>query len=161
MKSNFLSCDLLSNQYLCPIGNSRTTKSRNSLIVVICFQISIFVLLETATPPAHASRLRCDLLSNQYLCPIGNSITLMTSPPTMVVICFQISIFVLLETAQHTRDQQTDRCDLLSNQYLCPIGNSKKSDNIEPKQVVICFQISIFVLLETASEISLIQQCQL
>ena len=68
-------------------------------VVVICFQISIFVLLETAEAPQpfrekwlwFAFKLVSLSYWKQQDLPLGST--------RIVVICFQISIFVLLETA--------------------------------------------------------------
>ena len=72
-------CDLLSFHYLCAIRNSGAAIASNNGKVVICFHFIIFVLLGTATSPAHAPTPCCDLLSFHYLCAIRNSCNLLPS----------------------------------------------------------------------------------
>ena len=143
---------------------------------MICFQISIFELLETTWPPKEAAvkplwfafksvylnywkqqirrgvigYTRCDLLSNQYIWTTGNNYIFWTLLSWTVVICFQISIFELLETTceliwcyrkvlwfafksvylNYWKQLSTHAtllsasCDLLSNQYIWTTGNN-------------------------------------
>ena len=93
------------------------------------------------------------------------------------MICFQISIFELLETTgiqnihfipllwfafksvylNYWKQLRPDTpslvfsCDLLSNQYIWTTGNNCRWSLVATKSVVICFQISIFELLETTT----------
>ena len=169
--------------------------------VVICFQISIFELLETTNPLSSAIKHllwfafksvylnywkqptcvttwklpRCDLLSNQYIWTTGNNVVVVLDALREVVICFQISIFELLETTRlsvwnthiqlwfafksvylnywkqrnSARRNRVYSCDLLSNQYIWTTGNNRCQNLSRILLVVICFQISIFELLET------------
>ena len=119
------SCDLLSFQYLCSIGNSIAEFLCERMGVVICFHFSIFVPLGTACLICLPVEVCCDLLSFQYLCSIGNS-------------------RVWRQTFR------SGSCDLLSFQYLCSIGNSRYQSGETLITVVICFHFSIFVPLGTA-----------
>ena len=144
---------MLSNQYIWTTGNNFYIERHVPEKVVICFQISIFELLETTNPfrIIHKSQLwfafksvylnywkqleliiddilhGCDLLSNQYIWTTGNNFWYDWLLVLPVVICFQISIFELLET-------------------------TLAEDTEYEEVVVICFQISIFELLETTPE---------
>ena len=117
---------------------------------MICFQISIFAVLETACRTASASRsslwFAFRLVSLQYWKQHISSFVRTKS----VVICFQISIFAVLETARHltlnTARKLWFAFRLVSLQYWKqPLGWC-----YETVLVVICFQISIFAVLETA-----------
>ena len=88
-----------SSLYLWVIRNSSETDERRGIIVVNCFQICIFELLETAHLKEKTSRRGCELLSNLYLWVIRNSRSQRESRAREVVNCFQICIFELLETA--------------------------------------------------------------
>ena len=181
-------CDLLSNQYIWTTGNNFWYDWLLVLPVVICFQISIFELLETTLAED-------------------------TEYEEVVVICFQISIFELLETTWTHHRWHPSRlwfafksvylnywkqllvrlafgatgcdllsnqyiwttgnnfswryrvwrgsCDLLSNQYIWTTGNNARGWMPTVLMVVICFQISIFELLETTSAISSRHRIQL
>ena len=145
-----MSCDLLSNQYLCTLENSIVLVLRNESIVVICFQISIFARQRTAKYEIVDLQACCDLLSNQYLCTLENSHAGRLHVFLAVVICFQISIFARQRTALLFKFMYRHSCDLLSNQYLCTLENSKGDYRDLPIPVVICFQISIFARQRTA-----------
>ena len=119
----------------------------------------------------------CDLLSKMYLCRIGNNLSLLYGSHSRVVICFQKCIFVVLETTPDSIRSAVVKlwfafknvslsywkqpfliyiyikigCDLLSKMYLCRIGNNLKDFYYKWKNVVICFQKCIFVVLETTS----------
>ena len=119
--------------------------------------------------------VRCDLLSNLYFCIGWYTAGLFGRYAVVVVICFQICIFVLGDTPLllliikfiklwfafkfvflywviHLAVAPGSKficCDLLSNLYFC-IGwytFYSKCEYLQP--VVICFQICIFVLGDT------------
>ena len=96
---NTIGCDLLSNLYLCHIEYSITD-------VLLIWVYS------------------CDLLSNLYLCHIEYSNQANVFWVHHVVICFQTYIFVILNTAFVLGEYNQERCDLLSNLYLCHIEYS-------------------------------------
>ena len=101
-----------------------------TLIVVICFQICIFVLVDTALQRAKVTGTKlwfafkfvflywliqlhikkrlvvpsCDLLSNLYFCIGWYSCGKIPKNKSLVVICFQICIFVLVDTATRDKD---------------------------------------------------------
>ena len=195
-------CDLLSNLYFCIGWYSRYADKLTPPEVVICFQICIFVLVDTALfkikqfrhklwfafkfvflywliqrmPSASKVALSCDLLSNLYFCIGWYSRESIGATQDLVVICFQICIFVLVDTAfakflsfadwlwfafkfvflywliQLTKLQASYHlcCDLLSNLYFCIGWYSPRHFRCAALQVVICFQICIFVLVDTA-----------
>ena len=118
-------CDLLSNLYLCHIEYSANGSRFIDRIVVICFQTYIFVILNTATFPF-------DLQSKQ--------------------LWFAFKLISLSYWIQLTLStlNQVNRCDLLSNLYLCHIEYSGHNLNTPYLMVVICFQTYIFVILNTA-----------
>ena len=166
---------MLSNQYIWTTGNNPKSWPTTTPRVVICFQISIFELLETTIFQTLHLSTGCDLLSNQYIWTTGNNCVNQFKAVDTVVICFQISIFELLETTHmigiscpillwfafksvylNYWKQLWEEviapercCDLLSNQYIWTTGNNGLSRSAQEIQVVICFQISIFELLET------------
>ena len=94
-----MSCELLSNHYLCANKNSTDAPKRSSAHVVNCFQIIIFVLTRTAISGRRHLDASCELLSNHYLCANKNSLIPVWDMPNTVVNCFQIIIFVLTRTA--------------------------------------------------------------
>ena len=117
-------CDLLSFYYLCRTGNNKDKEYFISLLVVICFHFTIFVVLETTFGHGCSGRyllwfafillslsywkqqvvtmwlccLCCDLLSFYYLCRTGNNPAPIQGQDRQVVICFHFTIFVVLET---------------------------------------------------------------
>ena len=95
----FVSCELLSNHYLCADKNSLFTVFAVHNTVVNCFQIIIFVLTRTAFNIFSFGIQSCELLSNHYLCADKNSTSAILRPSQRVVNCFQIIIFVLTRTA--------------------------------------------------------------
>ena len=119
--------------------------------VVICFQISIFEPLETTLTPnvPHFIVLwfAFKLVSlNHWKQP-----TLGGSRGTVVVICFQISIFEPLETTFHF--WRASACRLWFAFKLVSLNHWKQRNSALAfaLKVVICFQISIFEPLETTS----------
>ena len=84
------------DEYFWDIGNSELLRELIDECVVICFQISIFELLETTPRPMRGmAKISCDSLSNST---IGNSNIRSEEIERLVVIYFQISIFEPLET---------------------------------------------------------------
>ena len=119
---------------------------------MICFQISIFEPLETAKDsiPNESNSLwfAFKLVSlNHWKQPS----TKVQNDPT-VVICFQISIFEPLETARKNLKPHTKK--LWFAFKLVSLNHWKQHIPIlcTKGRVVICFQISIFEPLETASK---------
>ena len=120
-----VSCELLSNLYLCIGWHSEKTRRKIEELVVNCFQICIFVSDDTAGTLDFA-RVRqlwiafkfvslyrmtqhdilavhvlhsCELLSNLYLCIGWHSLLATMDLRLRVVNCFQICIFVSDDTA--------------------------------------------------------------
>ena len=148
-----IGCELLSNLYLCIGWHSKTLQAKRGAIVVNCFQICIFVSDDTAfcltnciidqlwiafkfvslyrmTQPGGAEPLpfvRCELLSNLYLCIGWHSCLTYLLNYTIVVNCFQICIFVSDDTADQPVPYSKARCELLSNLYLCIGWHSRQS----------------------------------
>ena len=170
--------------------------------VVNCFQICIFVSDDTAKadkmsflaalwiafkfvslyrmtqhPSLRLSGIvRCELLSNLYLCIGWHSWPLKKAKECFVVNCFQICIFVSDDTApasgstlrralwiafkfvslyRMTQHRCWTRCcsaccELLSNLYLCIGWHSLRHAKAWDEFVVNCFQICIFVSDDTA-----------
>ena len=143
-------CDLLSNLYLWHIKYSKKAISKMLHRVVICFQICIFDILNTAWHKIITSKQGCDLLSNLYLWHIKYSNKVLKKTIVWVVICFQICIFDILNTAIEYTIMVYDGCDLLSNLYLWHIKYSVELRRMNYIAVVICFQICIFDILNTA-----------
>ena len=73
----------------------RLNKSKKVLYVVVnCFQICIFVSVNTTVNKYAATHSGCELLSNLYLCLSSYNLGDNTTHPPHVVNCFQICIFV-------------------------------------------------------------------
>ena len=148
----YSSCDLLSNLYLCAVRNIQQHPIHIVRIVVICFQICIFVQWETSGVNYFEDEFGCDLLSNLYLCAVRNIRRRIWPIRRIVVICFQICIFVQWETSEKLKHCSGVGCDLLSNLYLCAVRNIILVSSPASTAVVICFQICIFVQWETSEE---------
>ena len=144
--------------------------------VVNCFQICIFVSDDTAQYVASTMGMRCELLSNLYLCIGWHSLQTQHHNHHSVVNCFQICIFVSDDTATDFIASPVSPlwiafkfvslyrmtqlfvfflycftcCELLSNLYLCIGWHSLPAMNNLLAQVVNCFQICIFVSDDTA-----------
>ena len=121
----FRGCELLSNLYLCIGWHSKATRIIDDNLVVNCFQICIFVSDDTAIINSAISakwlwiafkfvslyrmtqritertfyNIRCELLSNLYLCIGWHSAQGKEALQALVVNCFQICIFVSDDTA--------------------------------------------------------------
>ena len=91
-------CDLLSNLYFCIRSNTYLNFISLGFAVVICFQICIFVLGQTPASCSGCKPTGCDLLSNLYFCIRSNTYKHKRTKDGLVVICFQICIFVLGQT---------------------------------------------------------------
>ena len=138
-------CELLSNLYLC-VGfyNASPSMDRRAM-VVNCFQICIFVSDFTTSRSLRNLPMRCELLSNLYLCVGFYNFILRKRHGAMLWIAFKfVSLCRILQ--QLTSEAQGEaRCELLSNLYLCVgfYNMSKIFTQLDP--VVNCFQICIFV----------------
>ena len=86
-------CELLSNLYLC-IGYCNMPKYDKDLVTVVnCFQICIFASDIATASARKAGGLRCELLSNLYLCIGYCNLRMCSMSRAGVVNCFQICIF--------------------------------------------------------------------
>ena len=118
--------------------------------VVICFQISIFEPLNTAQPVDNS--LLAQLWFAFKLVSLSHWIqpALFNKMGNIVVICFQISIFEPLNTAQTTTSSVDSTLwfafKLVSLSHWIQLEVSQ----LVCRMVVICFQISIFEPLNTA-----------
>ena len=119
-----VSCDLLKNQYLCGINNSNSECITIVRTVVICSKINTFVVSTTVNGISVDYSDCCDLLKNQYLCGINNSVVDAVSFAEAVVICSKINTFVVSTTVKSILTTIVFSCDMLKNQYLCGINNS-------------------------------------
>ena len=99
-------------------------------------------------------QLRCELLSNLYLCIGWHSREKQIVAASLVVNCFQICIFVSDDTANIVILIIVKSCELLSNLYLC-IGWHSSCFELSPALMVVnCFQICIFVSDDTAASLA-------
>ena len=155
VRSTAVSCELLSNLYLCTDCNNSYGVASLKVGVVNCFQICIFVLIATTIfhtcnlmgvlwiafkfvslywlqqllRPCFCAAGCCELLSNLYLCTDCNNSRFSSSVKSKLWIAFK---FVSLYWLQQ--------------QQLCVVYGLR---------VVNCFQICIFVLIATTSLICL------
>ena len=123
-------------------------------LVVICFQISIFEPLETASNSRRAATISLWFAFKLVSLNHWKQLSLILKCRLGVVICFQISIFEPLETAQRSLFQFAY---LLWFAFkLVSLNHWKQHQNAYhyAEGVVICFQISIFEPLETAPRIA-------
>ena len=142
---------MLSSLYLWHIRYSCGVFPKHYRPVVICFQVYIFDILDTAPFAALAIDFSCNLLSSLYLWHIRYSRYLHWGFERVVVICFQVYIFDILDTALLTEKSSLDGCNLLSSLYLWHIRYSLCQWVPREPWVVICFQVYIFDILDTAS----------
>ena len=120
-----VSCELLSNLYLCIGWHSCLFVSKQLIIVVNCFQICIFVSDDTARLLYRTTCLQ-------------------------LWIAFKfVSLYRMTQPNVATKPRQSG-CELLSNLYLCIGWHSCMSFQISLISVVNCFQICIFVSDDTA-----------
>ena len=118
--------------------------------VVICFQISIFDPLETAVVYSNI----CDKLL-WFAFKLVSLIHWKQPFPLKyelkrVVICFQISIFDPLETADNTDINVSIMLWFAFKLVSLIHWKQREPEKLRHQPVVICFQISIFDPLETA-----------
>ena len=172
-----LSCDLLSNLYLCIYAYNFVIRNITIHMLWFAFKfVSLHIRLQLRQIRFHIS-ISCDLLSNLYLCIYAYNVATKTTQMKQVVICFQICIFAYtLTTLKEYRYQQqklwfafkfvslhirlqllhqsrlcVGRCDLLSNLYLCIYAYNILLNCCASNDVVICFQICIFAYTLTTS----------
>ena len=133
------------SHWIQPVGNNSGVKW-----VVICFQISIFEPLNTATGLELNARsmlwFAFKLVSlSHWIQPVC-----LRCSPFAVVICFQISIFEPLNTA--IRINLKERIQLWFAFKLVSLSHwiQQTVNSWRGYRVVICFQISIFEPLNTA-----------
>ena len=96
--------------------------------------------------------MRCELLSNQYLCSCKHNNPIIGMKELNVVNCFQISIFAVANTTNSHGTAHAVSCELLSNQYLCSCKHNNYFVCVFRNCVVNCFQISIFAVANTTQE---------
>ena len=87
--------------------------------------------------------------SNQYLCAKNDNMKPQMLLTYSVVNCFQISIFAPRKTTYYGYNDSYTGCELLSNQYLCAKKDNDYAKMQLTKDVVNCFQISIFAPRKT------------
>ena len=144
------SCELLSNLYLCIGWHSRGSFFEHIKLVVNCFQICIFVSDDTAiNGQTYIDSRLWIAFKFVSLYRMTQQINRENKPP-YVVNCFQICIFVSDDTADHMNREAWERCELLSNLYLCIGWHSFSKTLYMSVDVVNCFQICIFVSDDTA-----------
>ena len=89
------------------------------------------------------------MLSIKYLCSIRYNEGLKRMGPVSVVNCFQLSIFAVLDTTPEESAHPHSCCELLSIKYLCSIRYNEELGVDTVLDVVNCFQLSIFAVLDT------------
>ena len=169
------SCDLLENSYLCGISNNKYWRICPPGHVVICLKIRTFVV--SATTLSWLMEGVFELWFAWKFVPLWyqqqheNTLVRMY----IVVICLKIRTFVVSATThpfskfflyllwfawkfvplwyqqQHFAlvHNQSNRCDLLENSYLCGISNNKRVGESNFAVVVICLKIRTFVVSAT------------
>ena len=118
------SCDLLSFYYLCRTDNNGHFLFRRSVLVVICFHFTIFVVLTTTGTKKHV----------------------ITNLLWFAFILLSLSYW---QQRRLSRQPTPASCDLLSFYYLCRTDNNNLRHGTTSKTVVICFHFTIFVVLTT------------
>ena len=132
------------------MANSRHTKHYCLLHVVNCFQISNFVLWQTAE---NLIKWRCYMLWIAFKLVIlsyGKQLSSLPINLERVVNCFQISNFVLWQTAPPTTQPTTSQLWIAFKLVILSYGKQREIYTADTVQVVNCFQISNFVLWQTA-----------
>ena len=118
---------------------------------MICFQISIFEPLETTYDMRVAFLIQLWFAFKLVSLNHWKQLALVLTPISLVVICFQISIFEPLETT--AADTAPITILLWFAFKLVSLNHWKQhlGHFLSQPSVVICFQISIFEPLETTS----------
>ena len=119
-------CDLLSTFDLCIFEHNSGRKRFSCYLVVICFQLLIFVFLNT---------------------------TEANKPAKPVQLWFAFNFWSLYFWTQLVGYdiRMDDSCDLLSTFDLCIFEHNRNNNRVNHVHVVICFQLLIFVFLNTTS----------
>ena len=144
-----LSCELLSESYLCIIFYNREHWVLRIFMLWIAFRIvSLHYLLQLAKR-SRVSRSRCELLSESYLCIIFYNAEIQVNTPKMVVNCFQNRIFALSFTTANCPLVYRGSCELLSESYLCIIFYNGATRATAVSMLWIAFRIvSLHYLLQ-------------
>ena len=96
-----------------------------------------------------ALKLRCELLSNYYLCDVRNNVCANSVVVAMLWIAFKLLSLWRQKQQDTFKGLTRYGCELLSNYYLCDVRNNNAEIEKQVNGVVNCFQIIIFVTSET------------
>ena len=142
-------CELLSNWWFCP-DKQPSSLDLYTANVVNCFQISIFVLWQTAASLALQSYSWLWIAFKLVILSYGKQPVTLPFCHTSVVNCFQISNFVLWQTAIIYRLFSKMWLWIAFKLVILSYGKQHGIDHVSHLSVVNCFQISNFVLWQTA-----------
>ena len=139
-------CDLLKFNYLCGrITNARSGATTHGT-VVICSNLTTFVVESPTLEGIITIAKRCDLLKFNYLCGrITNARSGATTHGT-VVICSNLTTFVVESPTESKCTNCKDGCDLLKFNYLCGRITNSEGLGIGKSDVVICSNLTTFVV---------------
>ena len=120
--------------------------------VVNCFQISNFVLWQTAIVNRRGSHVTLWIAFKLVILSYGKQRTFPVLMQKPVVNCFQISNFVLWQTAIKRRIINRGLLWIAFKLVILSYGKQRVKRKGKALGVVNCFQISNFVLWQTASK---------
>ena len=115
-----------------------------------CFQISNFVLWQTASSFFDLTALLLWIAFKLVILSYGKQLSSFIMYLVIVVNCFQISNFVLWQTARIFFCSRDCKLWIAFKLVILSYGKQHCENSIEAVFVVNCFQISNFVLWQTA-----------
>ena len=119
--------------------------------VVICFQFWVSLILLTTHMTVFLIDIRCDLLSILSIFDTANNKKLLAPSSSVVVICFQFWVSLILLTTGSARLLRSTSCDLLSILSIFDTANNLRRRAISSAKVVICFQFWVSLILLTTA----------
>ena len=153
--NTWISCELLSNVYLCKRKNNDASDENALVTVVNCFQMCIFARGKTTKTPSFPSAIRlwiafkcvslqeekqrtlltrcpffcCELLSNVYLCKRKNNSIYNNTLWNKLWIAFKCVSLQEEKQLNAKTLYEMICCELLSNVYLCKRKNNQIEGN--------------------------------
>ena len=142
-------CELLWIMYLWNIEYNSFAWTRIGSDVVNCFELCIFEILNTTLFNHNDFEYCCELLWIMYLWNIEYNSSPVAVGNAVVVNCFELCIFEILNTTYQRENNDVRSCELLWIMYLWNIEYNTQKPRMFCCAVVNCFELCIFEILNT------------
>ena len=139
-------CDLLKFNYLCGRITNHMKMNIFVLLVVICSNLTTFVVESPTFPYMYCTYYCCDLLKFNYLCGRITNFNKYILIEINVVICSNLTTFVVESPTFPYMYCTYYCCDLLKFNYLCGRITNSEMIMLDLFVVVICSNLTTFVV---------------